>query len=408
MAKGNTHFNQLKREYIFPIIEKKLEMLKNSNPQAEIINLGIGDVTLPLAPSISKAIQEAALEMSLPKQIYGYGPSQGYFFLRKAIIDHHYPALSAEEIFISDGINTDIVNILDLFHLSCTVAIPDPSYPAYLDSNLIVGRRKKILWMPCHEKTGFVPEVPTQKVDIIYLCSPHNPTGTAMTKKQLADFVAYAKENDTILLYDNAYEAFITSSNVPKSIYEIPGAKDVALEFRSFSKSAGFTGLRCSYLVLPQTVTALFGKKRLSLHSLWVKRQSIKFNGVSYPIQRGAEACFSSQGKSEIQAQVAYYLSQAHTLKEGLINQGYTCFGGIDAPYIWWKTPENLSSWNFFDILLKTCHLISVPGSGFGMHGEGFIRLSSFTSPETSQKALKKIQQLSSYFTKGNNAIFST
>lgn len=399
MVKGNSHFNQLKREYVFPIIEKKLAEIKASYPHAEVINLGIGDVTLPLAPSISKAIQEAALQMSEPGQMYGYGPSQGYLFLRQAIISGHYPFFSPEEIFISDGINTDIVNILDLFHSSCVVAIPDPSYPAYLDSNLIAGRKNKVLWMPCNEETGFVPKAPTQKADLIYLCSPHNPTGTAMTKAELQSFVDYAKEHDALLLYDNAYEAFVTSPNVPKSIYEVPGAEEVAIEFRSFSKSAGFTGLRCSYLVLPKKVTALFGKTRLSLYSLWLKRQSIKFNGVSYPIQKGAEACFSVEGKLEIHNQITYYQNQAKTLKEGLKALGHTCFGGTDAPYIWWKTPQSLSSWEFFDILLETCHLISVPGTGFGPQGEGFIRLSAFTSPEVAQKALQKIQQLSFYLT---------
>lgn len=392
MAKGNSHFQSLKREYVFPIIEKKLIDLKKPSPEGEIINLGIGDVSLPLAPSISKAIADASLSMSVSGQMQGYGPSQGHLFLRNAIIQNDFPSFSPDEIFISDGINSDIVNILDLFHTSCSVAIPNPSYPAYLDSNLIAGR-KKIIWMPCNEESGFVPNIPSEKADLIYLCSPHNPTGAAMTKDELERFVNYAKENDSILLYDNAYEAFITSSNVPKSIYEIPGAEEVALEFRSFSKSAGFTGLRCSYLVLPKKVTATFGRKKISLHPLWLKRQSIKFNGVSYPVQKGAEACFSLEGKKEIKEHISYYLTQARTLKEGLISQGHTCFGGMDAPYIWWKAPQGLSSWEFFDLLLNSCHLISVPGSGFGSEGDGFIRLSSFTSPELAKKALGKIQQ---------------
>ncbi len=397
MARGNSHFNHLKREYVFPIIEKKLADIKKDYPDVDVLNLGIGDVSLPLAPSIASAIQQAVLEMSTPGKMCGYGPSQGYLFLRKAIIAHKYPFLSAEEIFISDGINTDITSILELFHSSCIVAIPNPAYPAYLDSNLIAGRKNKVLWMPCDESTGFVASPPSQKADLIYLCSPHNPTGTAMTRKELTDFVAYAKKHDSILLYDNAYEAFITSPDVPKSIYEIPGAEDVAIEFCSFSKSAGFTGLRCSYLAIPKKVTALFGKNRLSLYSLWLKRQSIKFNGVAYPVQKGAEACFTPTGKLEIQKQIDYYLCQAKTLKEGLISLGHTCFGGVNAPYIWWKTPKNISSWDFFDLLLKTCHIISVPGSGFGVQGEGFVRLSAFTSSETIQKALEKIKQLPSY-----------
>jgi LL-diaminopimelate aminotransferase len=398
MAKGNTYFKHLKREYVFPIIEKKLEDLKAAHPNSDILNLGIGDIALPIAPTIAKSIEEAINSMaSAGKQVYGYGPSQGYSFLRDTIITHKYPFLTPDEIFISDGINTDITGILELFHSSCTVAIPNPAYPAYLDSNLIAGRKNKITWMPCCEETGFVPKPPSQKSDLIYLCSPHNPTGVAMTRKDLEAFVAYAKENDAIILYDNAYEAFVTSPDVPKSIYEIVGAEDVALEFCSFSKSAGFTGLRCSYLVLPKKVTAQFGKNRTSLYKLWLKRQSIKFNGVAYPIQRGAEACFTDQGKLEIQNQVKHYLSQATLLKKGLLDLGYTCFGGINSPYIWWKTPNNISSWDFFDLLLKHCQLISVPGVGFGTNGEGFVRLSAFTSREVAQKALEKIKQLTSY-----------
>lgn len=389
MAQGNTHFTHLKREYIFPIIEQKLTDLKNSHPQAQILNLGIGDISLPLAPSIAQAIQEAVEEMT--RRLYGYGPSQGYLFLREKILEEHYPQFSSEEIFISDGINTDILAILDLFHPSCRVAIPTPAYPAYLDTNLLAGRKKKITKMPCTESTGFVPTPPDHPVDIVYLCSPHNPTGVAMNKKELTSFVSYAQKHGAVLLYDNAYEAFITSPDVPRSIYEIPGAEEVAVEFRSFSKSAGFTGLRCSYHVLPKQVTALFGKKQLSLHSLWMKRQSIKFNGVSYPIQKGAAASFSPQGKRETQEQVASYQRQIRFLKEGLQKKGFTCFGGIDAPYIWWKTPNNLSSWEFFDLLLQTCHLISIPGCGFGEHGEGFIRISGFTTEEIAQKVLQQI-----------------
>ncbi len=395
MAKGNSYFHQLKREYVFPIIEKKLEILKKTSSK-EVINLGIGDVALPLAPSISSAIQKAALDMSSAENMQGYGPSQGHLFLREAIASHRYSSakISAEEIFISDGINTDIVNILDLFHSSCFVAIPDPSYPAYSDSNILLGRKNKIVWMPCTESTGFVATPPSTAVDIVYLCSPHNPTGVAMTRKELTAFVSYAKEHQAILLYDNAYEAFISSHDVPKTIYEIPGAEEVAIEFCSFSKSAGFTGLRCSYLVLPHNVKAFFGKKHLPLHPLWLKRQSIKFNGTSYPIQKGAEACFSPKGKEETQEQVRYYLKQASTLKNGLTKQGHTCFGGVDAPYIWWKIPKGFSSWEFFDLLLSKCHLLCIPGSGFGKAGEGFVRLSAFTNPEICKQALESIQQL--------------
>jgi LL-diaminopimelate aminotransferase len=389
MAQGNTHFTHLKREYIFPIIEKKLSDLVASCPEANILNLGIGDVSLPLAPSIAHAIQTATQEMTT--KLYGYGPSQGQLFLREKIRAEHYPQFSCEEIFISDGINTDIFAVLDLFHPSCRVAIPTPAYPAYLDSNLIAGRKNRISKMPCTESSGFVPEPPDHRVDIVYLCSPHNPTGVAMTKDQLSAFVSYAQQQGAILLYDNAYEAFITSPNIPRSIYEISGAEEVAIEFRSFSKSAGFTGLRCSYYTLPKQVTALFGKKRMSLHPLWTKRQSIKYNGASYPIQKGAEACFSPEGKQETKQQVKYYLEQTQFLKKGLQKSGFTCFGGVDAPYIWWKTPHNLSSWEFFDLLLQKCHLISIPGCGFGEHGEGFIRISGFTTQKIAEQALQQI-----------------
>ncbi len=389
MAQGNTHFTHLKREYIFPIIEQKLEDLKIMHPQARILNLGIGDVSLPLAPSIAEAIQKATHEMTI--NLYGYGPSQGQYFLREKICSEIYPRFTCAEIFISDGINTDIFAILDLFHTSCRIAVPTPAYPAYLDANLIAGRKNKISFMPCMESTGFVPEPPDHPVDLVYLCSPHNPTGVAMNKEQLSAFVSYAQKHGAILLYDNAYEAFITSDNTPRSIYEIPGAEEVALEFRSFSKSAGFTGLRCSYYVLPKKLHAFFGKKRLPLHPLWVKRQSIKYNGASYPIQKGAEACFSPQGKQETRKQIDCYQKQTRFLKEGLQEKGFTCFGGVDAPYIWWKTPKDLSSWDFFDLLLQKCHLITIPGCGFGEHGEGFIRISGFTTLETAQEALQQI-----------------
>ena len=395
MAKGNFNFNRLKRAYIFPVIEKKILELRSACPNVDLINMGIGDIALPLAPYIATAIQEATLEMTEGKNLYGYGPSEGYLFLRETICQHSYQELpiSAEEIFISDGINTDIVNILDLFHTSCSVAIPDPAYPAYLDSNLLQGR-KKIYTMPCTIETGFVPTPPEQPYDIIYLCSPHNPTGVAMNKEQLQSFVDFALKNHSILLFDNAYEAFVTSPNMPKSIYEIPGAEKVAIEFRSFSKTAGFTGLRCSYTTLPKQVTARFGKKILSLHALWKNRQSIKFNGLSYPIQKGAAACFSPQGKLEIQKQVTCYLEQAKELKESLLKANQLCFGGIDSPYIWWKAPEGLSSWDFFTLLLTKCQLISIPGIGFGEHGEGYVRLSAFSTIDKTTKALERITKL--------------
>ncbi|MBM3199086.1 MAG: LL-diaminopimelate aminotransferase, partial [Chlamydiae bacterium] len=352
--KGNPCFQELKREYVFPIVEKKLETLRTEQNKVDVLNLGVGDIALPLAPSIAQAISEASFEMSLSSTLRGYGPSQGYAFLREAIHAHAYASfsLSPDEVFISDGINTDIVNILDLFDPSCSIALPNPAYPAYLDACILGGRKENITFMPCTEETGFVPQCPTIPCHLIYLCSPHNPTGVAMTRERLAEFVSYAQQHQALLLYDNAYEAFITSKQkIPQSIYEIPGAEEVALEFRSFSKSCGFTGLRCSYLVLPKTVKVLLGNQKESLHPLWLKRQSIKFNGVSYPIQKGALACLSPRGLLETQRQVASYLEQTRRLKEGLQAHGQTCFGGLDAPYIWWKTPSSMSSWDFFDLL---------------------------------------------------------
>jgi LL-diaminopimelate aminotransferase len=395
MVKGNPHFKDLKREYIFPIIEKKLAELKSSVPAAQVLNLGVGDIAFPLSPTIATAICHAVQEMTQSASIKGYGPSEGYPFLREAIAEHEYRHLGikAEEIFISDGINTDITQILDLFH-SSKIAIPDPAYPAYYDSNVIAGHKKKIVLLPCVEDTGFIPALPAEKCDLIYLCSPHNPTGVAMNRQQLKDFVAYARENRALILYDNAYEAFVTSPDVPRSIYEIDGAKEVALEFKSFSKSAGFTGLRCSYAVMPKQAKATFGKKEEPIHPLWMKRQSIKFNGVSYPIQKGAEAYYSAEGQKETREQIKTYLQQAKALRDGLQNIGHRCFGGLDSPYIWWKTPSGISSWEFFDVLLNRGHLIAIPGSGFGKHGEGYIRLSAFITPSTAQEALTRIKQL--------------
>lgn len=396
MAKINPHYQKLRTEYIFPVIEQKLADLKKRFPKASIVNLGIGDIAQPLVPSIVTAICSAVEEMGKKSSLRGYGPSEGYDFLRQAIAKNEFAHLGigADEIFISDGANSDTANIQELFDLNSTIGITDPTYPVYLDANVMAGRSKKILFLPCTEKTRFLPVPPKKHCDLIYLCSPSNPTGVAFTRKELAAWVSYAKKEGAILLYDNAYVAFITSPDVPRSIFEIEGAKEVAVEFRSFSKSAGFTGLRCAYTILPKTVLAHLGSKLVSLHALWKRRQNTKSNGVAYPIQRGAEAVFTKQGKKETEAQVKSYLAQAAYLRKGLLSLGYNCFGGIDSPYIWWKTPKGLSSWEFFDLLLEKCHLISVPGKGFGPSGEGYVRLSSFTSPEIAKEALKRIKRL--------------
>jgi LL-diaminopimelate aminotransferase len=395
MANLNPHFKRLKREYIFPIIEQKLAELKKEHPHAQILNFGIGDVALPLAPKIASAIAEAVSEMATPEGMRGYSPSSGYPFLQEAIAAHEFAKLgiTPEEIFISDGANSDTVNILELFGMSNVIAITNPTYPAYLDVSLLQGY-KKILFLPCLPENNFAPIPPQEHCDLIYLCSPNNPTGIAMTKTQLTAWVEYALKHEALLLIDNAYEAFITSSDVPRSIFEIARAKECAVEFRSFSKSAGFTGLRCAYTILPKTVRAKSGKQTLSLHPFWNRRQATKFNGVAYPIQKGAAAVYTQEGQEQTKAQVALYLSSAKRLKEGLTQIGLTCYGGIDSPYVWVKTPEKMGSWEFFDLLLKRCHLLSIPGTGFGQLGEGYVRFSGFTTPDQTTFALERLHRM--------------
>lgn len=395
MAKLNPHFSLLKRAYIFPIIEEKLEKLKGAHPSVQVLNFGIGDIALPLAPSVAKAISDAAQEMTTPEGMKGYGPSSGYRFLKEAIAKHEFSHLgiSPEEILISDGANSDTVNIAELFSSRSVIAITDPTYPAYLDSNRLAGRNK-ILSIPCLEENRFAPQPPKEHCDLIYLCTPNNPTGMAMNRSELEQWVAYALREKALLLVDNAYEAFITSRDVPHSIFEIPGAKECAIEFRSFSKSAGFTGLRCAYAVIPNSVCVYSGRKKIPVRPFFEKRQSIKFNGVAYPIQKGAEAVYTLRGKQETREQVDTYLAQATLLREGLKQLGHTCYGGVDAPYLFWKTPQGVSSWDFFDTLLEKCHLISIPGIGFGPCGEGYVRLSAFTTAENAKLALNRLQQL--------------
>ncbi len=395
MAQLNPSLNRLKREYIFPIIEQKLLDLKKSLPDAQILNMGIGDIALPLVPSVAQAISDSVMEMTTPQGMRGYGPSNGYLFLRQAIASDAFSSLGIDpdEIFISDGTNSDTVNILELFSLSNCIGITDPTYPAYLDASILKGH-KKILPLPCLPENNFSPRPPQEHCDLIYLCSPNNPTGVAMKRSELKEWVDYALREDALLLIDNAYEAFITSADVPRTPFEIEGAKECAIEFRSFSKSAGFTGLRCAYTILPKTVRAKLGRKKLSLHPFWDRRQAAKFNGVAYPIQRGAEATLSKTGKEETGAQVALYLAQAKRLKEGLTQLGYNVYGGTDAPYLWVKTPEGKTSWEFFDFLLARCQLISIPGRGFGAHGEGYVRFSAFTTPDKTTLALERLQKV--------------
>ncbi len=394
MVQINPCFQAIKREYIFPIIDEKLADLKRDFPQAEIVNLGVGDIALPLAPAIVTAICDATREMGTEEGIKGYGPSCGYPFLRQAIAKHEFAHLgiSADEIFISDGANSDTANIQELFCQSAIVGITDPTYPAYLDSCLLAG--KKTITLPCLEENGFFPEPPEEHCDLVYLCSPNNPTGIAMNRSQLKKWVDYALRKQAVLFVDNAYEAFITSPEAPRSIFEIEGAKECAVEFRSFSKSAGYTGLRCAYTILPKTLKGMIDGKEQPLYSLWNKRQVIKFNGAAYPIQKGAEAVYTQQGRKETQAQVQSYLDEAQRFLTTLKELGYTCYGGIDSPYIWWKTPPKKSSWDFFDLLLKQCHMITIPGTGFGECGEGFVRLSAFSLPNKTTLALERIRRL--------------
>jgi LL-diaminopimelate aminotransferase len=387
MVQLNSHFKKLKREYVFPIIERKLAEAREKHPHLSVVNLGVGDIALPLVPTVAKAICEATQEMTTLSGMRGYGPSEGYSFLKEAISQTSYAHcnISPEEIFISEGTNGDATNIQELLSSKCKIGIPDPTYPAYLDSAIIGGRLSKVTLLPCTQKNGFCPVPPSEHLDVIYLCSPNNPTGVAMTRAQLKAWINYARRENALILLDNAYEAFITSPEVPRSIYEIEGAKEVAIEFRSFSKSSGFTGLRCAYTVVPK------GIEKGKINSMWLKRQSIKYNGVSYPIQRAAQASLSPEGLKETQVQVHQYLQQGKILNNGLKKLGFSCVGGHDAPYIWWKVPTGKTSWEFFDEILEKCHLISIPGRGFGYYGEGYIRLSTFTTTDQAQLALDRL-----------------
>lgn len=395
MVNINENFLKLEDSYLFSTIAKKVAEFQKNNPEKKIIKLGIGDVTKPIVPAVVEAMHKAVEEMGTSVGFKGYGPEQGYEFLRKAIVENEYKDLGIEldEIFVSDGAKCDCGNIVDIFGVDNRVAITDPVYPVYVDTNIMSGRKENIVYLPVLEKNNFVPELPNERVDIIYLCFPNNPTGTGISKEELKKFVDYAKENKAVILYDAAYEAFITEDDVPHSIYEIEGAKDVAIEFKSYSKTAGFTGLRCGYVVIPKSVKGYTKSgEEIQLNKLWNRRTTTKFNGASYVIQRAAEAIYSEEGKMQVKENIEDYLENAKIIKTGLQEAGFTVYGGVNSPYIWLKTPNGMTSWEFFDKLLEEVNIVGTPGSGFGSCGEGFFRLTAFGTKENSIEAIERIK----------------
>ncbi|MCP4199066.1 MAG: LL-diaminopimelate aminotransferase [Proteobacteria bacterium] len=404
MVTINTNFLKLQASYLFSDIAQKVLEFQQSHPNTEVIKLGIGDVTKPLPPSCVAAMHNAIDEMADERSFRGYGPEQGYLFLREKIAEVDFRTrgtdISADEIFISDGSKCDAGNIQEIFSTDITVAIPDPVYPVYLDTNVMAGRTgsfddgrfKGIVYLDSVEANGFIPALPDEPVDLIYLCFPNNPTGAAITREQLTAWVDYAKENSAVILYDAAYVAFIRDVSLPQSIYEIDGAKEVAIEFRSFSKTAGFTGTRCAYTVVPKACSGMDkeGNKQ-ALHALWNRRHNTKFNGVSYPIQRAAEAAYSPSGQTEIRALIDYYLKNAALIREEMAALGFACTGGDNSPYIWIN--GKMDSWEFFDLLLHRAGVVCTPGEGFGTCGRGYVRISAFNSFENVQKAIKRIKE---------------
>lgn len=406
MARVNEHYRKLKAGYLFPEIGRRVKAFVEANPEAKVIRLGIGDVTRPLAPTVIRAFHAGIDELGQAQTFHGYGPEQGYDWLIKTIIDQAYAPLGVElkgsELFISDGSKCDTANILDIFDLGNRVAICDPVYPVYNDTNVMIGRTGEadeqgyyqgLVYMPCTAENNFSPALPTEKVDIIYLCSPNNPTGAVLSRAELKAWVDYATDNGAIILFDAAYEAFISEPGIPHSIYEIPGAKGCAIEFRSFSKTAGFTGVRCGLTVVPEELMATTAAgEKVALNRLWNRRQCTKFNGVSYPVQRAAAAVYTPEGWAEVRETIDFYLENARLIRQGLSEAGITCFGGVNAPYIWLKTPGGMASWQFFDELLNTCHVVGTPGSGFGPSGEGYFRLSAFGEREHVTEAIQRFQ----------------
>jgi LL-diaminopimelate aminotransferase len=407
MTRINENYRKLQAGYLFPEIGRRVRAFQAANPDAKIIRLGIGDVTEPLVPAVTDAMHKAVTEMGTREGFRGYPPDQGEAFLLEAIRKHDFAArgveVATDEIFVSDGAKQDSGNIQEIFGAGCRIAVSDPVYPVYVDSNVMAGRTGAIdasgrfagvTYIPCTEANGFAPEPPSERADLVYLCSPNNPTGAVMSRALLERWVRWAQANDAVIIFDAAYEAYITDDALPRSIYEISGARSVAIEMRSFSKRAGFTGVRCAFTVVPKDVTGTTASgERVPLHGLWARRHSTKFNGVPYVTQRAAEAVYSPEGLKQTLEQVAFYLENARTLREALGAAGFSVFGGVHAPYLWMRTPEQLSSWDFFDQLLTRAHVVGTPGSGFGPHGEGYFRLSAFNSRANVHEAIARIRK---------------
>lgn len=400
----NENYAKLPGSYLFANIAKKVAAFQAEHPEREIIRLGIGDVTQPIAPAIIEAMHKAVDEMGDAATFRGYAPESGYEFLRSVIAENDFKArgcdISADEIFISDGAKCDSGNIQELFSLDNVVAVCDPVYPVYLDSNVMAGRTglydastgrfDRVVYMPCTEENRFLPELPRERADIIYLCFPNNPTGEAIRKEELQKWVDYANEHGSVIIFDAAYEAYITEEGIPHSIYECEGAKTCAIELRSFSKKAGFTGMRLGFAVIPKELR----QGNVSLNAMWTRRQGSKYNGTPYIIQRAGEAVYSPEGKKQVDAQIAKYMENARTILHGLREAGFTAYGGVNSPYVWLKTPRGMSSWEFFDYLLNNAGVVGTPGAGFGPSGEGFFRLTAFGTYENSLKALDKIKKI--------------
>ncbi|WP_295920088.1 LL-diaminopimelate aminotransferase [Anaerovibrio lipolyticus] len=406
MATVNENYLKLPGSYLFAEIGRRVAAFKEAHPEADIIRLGIGDVTQPLPAVCIEAMHKAVDEMAQAETFHGYGPEQGYDFLIEAIRKTNYTHrgidIASDEIFVSDGSKSDCGNIQEIFGVDNKVAITDPVYPVYLDTNVMAGRTGElkenghfegITYLPCDAGNNFSPELPKERVDMIYLCCPNNPTGTTLSKEQLAKWVHYAKDNQAVILFDAAYAAYITEDAVPRSIYEIEGAKEVAIEFRSFSKTAGFTGTRCGYTVIPKAVKGLTKEgKTVDFNKLWNRRHTTKFNGTAYIIQRGAAAIYTPEGQKQVKELVGYYMENAHIIREGLEAAGIEAYGGVNAPYIWLKTPNNMPSWDFFDKLLTEVNIVGTPGAGFGPCGEGYFRLTAFGDRENTLRAIERIK----------------